>query len=337
VVAVPAACTSFDATSGDVSGDGGGAESAAGEGGPEIGKDAASPADADAAPPTILTVAQEKAKTLGVAVDAQYIYWWSLEHSEIRKADKDHSATVSTVASRPGQTVTALAVDSSGVYWLESGPDADGGTSERIMRMQSPNAQPVPIRTSSQALQLLTVDAARVLSTIGTGIIGATKAGGTVDATVGLDRRTLASDGTDVFYTYGDAVIYKLKAAGGSLLVMSGLAVPHQLTFDGLTMYGLLQSDGGSAVFKADKTLNGGNATQTMEVTQITGGPVLLTIDSLGLVWANAGDGTIKRVPRTGGVQTEVVSGLVGPNAIAADARGVYWTTESGEVGWAQR
>ena len=295
--------------------------------------------DADAAAdaaPGIIAIVHENAKTVSVAVDAQHIFWWSEEHSAIEKVDKDSPGTVIKVVTRMGQTVTKLAADVTGVYWLEAGPDEnDGGAVDsRIMRLGPSNTKPVALRTTDSALSLLAVDATRITTTVAGGVIGISKAGVPFDHGFALSQTSLAADGTSVYYIYFG--IFRLTQDGRTHNVI-GLDRPRELTVDGTTIYGFMPSDGGSALFKADDSLSDQPPTAATQIAQVSGAPLFLAVDNLGLVWANASDGTIKRVSRTGGPQEEVVPGIQSPNAIAADARGVYWTTDTGDVGWARR
>lgn len=307
-----------DGSSGDT-GQGGATES----GGPDAG-------------PGIVTIAQESARTVSVAVNAQYIYWWSTDHSAIERVDKSDPLKVVAVATRLGQTVTAVAADGAGVYWLEAGPDEnDGGAADnRIMRLGQTDPKPVALRTTTRALSLLAVDATRITTAVAGGVIGTSKNGAPFDYGFSLSPSALAADGTNVYYIYFG--IFRLTQDGTTHNVIS-LSSPRELKVDGTTIYGFTPTDGGSAIFKADDNLSDQPQSAATMVTQITGAPLFLAVDDLGLVWANASDGTIKRVARNGAALPDVASGIQAPNSIAADARGVYWTTDTGAVGWAQR
>ena len=293
-------------------------------------------ADVTDAAPGIIGIVHENAKTVSVAVDPQHIFWWSEEHSAVEKVDKDSPGTVVTVATRTGQSVTKLAADATAVYWLEAGPDENdaGAFSNRIMRFGTNDTKPVALRTTGKALSLLAVDATRIAATLPGGVIGLSKAGVPFDYGFSLDQTSLAADGMSVYYTYFG--IFRLRQDGTTANVID-LDRPRELTTDGTTIYGFIPSDGGSALFKVDDSLSSQPPSAAMHITQVGGAPLFLAVDNLGLVWANASDGTIKRVSRSGGAQVDVASGIQAPNAIAADARGVYWTTDTGDVGWARR
>lgn len=326
---VPAACSSFTST--PANGDDGGIAEAGGapvDGAPAL----------DAATGAILTLAKEKARTAFIAVDTQSIYWWSLEAHEIRKVDKADPGTVKTVVARARQMVTGLAVDSSGVYWLEAGPDEfDGGTSNRIMRLaRDATSKALPVYTQAEGMERIVLDSSRVLSTTSNGVVGAKKTGEIVDLSFLLDHEGFGSDGTNAFYTwYGN--VYRIDPSGGTSVVIHELVNPTELTFESPTMYGIVQSDAGSALFRADEAMSEQMASAATPIADLPSGTTFLALDNLGVVVANAVDGTIVRVARMTGARTPVVSELMSPNGVAADPQGVYWTTDSGEVGWATR
>jgi len=339
ILAVPAAlaaaCSSFDAVPApDSTADGGGAD------GPATSADGGATDDgggrADGSLPPVVAVAQENGAAQWVATDAQYIYWWSVDHASIMRADKDQPSAVTVLVARASQTVSAVAVDGTGVYWLESGPDViDGGTTDRIMALAPGAPTPTALFATSDSLKFLALGS-YVLSTYKDGIVRA-KAGTTADTlAVGIDRSALASDGTDAIYTYGNSGVWRLTPANASSRIIN-LPNPHQLVVESATMYGLYDSAGGSSLFKTDKAGMNKDQSAATELTQIAGGPIFVAIDTLGVVFGNGGDGTIKRVSRNGGDPALVISGRGGLNAVAADARGVYWTTDTGEVGWAPR
>jgi hypothetical protein len=332
-----AACTSFDSTPSDTPAEAGvpeGSTADAENDGAAL-SDATPRRDAAAGP---ITVAHEDARTAFVATDAQFIYWWSVSTSSILRADKTNPSQVGAVVVRPLEAVNALAVDGSGIYWLEVGPDPvqNGSRLMQLSRPFSATSTPNVLKRAPEALALLAVDSIRALTTYSGGVLGASKAGAPINFGLALDGKSLASDGMDAFYTFMGSYVYRLSSAGGSSRVI-GLPSPRELNVEGPFLYGVMDSDGGSAIFKTPKNDVDAGPTAATPLTQIAGSAIVLALDNLGVVWGNAGDGSIHRVDRSGGALPDVVSGLVGLNAIAADANGVYWTTDTGIVGWAPR
>jgi hypothetical protein len=334
------ACGSFDATTPDALAEAGLPEGAATDASLDGGEatDAAPDAALGDGAQAPLAVAQESSKTQYVATDAKYIYWWSTSQSAILRADKDHLTAIDTVAARSGEALNALAVDGSGVYWLEAGPDPVQYGS-RIMQLERPfsagNVPTVLFRTPDP-LSRLALDSTRALSTFSSGVVGATKTGTPINFGLGIDGRSLTSDDTNAFYSFAYAYVFRVGASGNSTRVIS-VPAPRELIVEGSALYGVMDVDAGSAIFKTDKTESDALVAAAVQLVQLPASTVFLAIDNLGLVWGNASDGSIHRVGRSGGTPTDVASAIVGMNAIAADERGVYWSTDTGAVGWATR
>lgn len=277
---------------------------------------------------SVVVVASENDSTVGVAVNQERIYWWSVLDSRIASAAKDDPTRVETVAFRPKQTVTAVVADASGVYWLENGPDEDGATSSRIMTKDGSGTRAV-FRTTD-ALRYLALSPMRVDTSAHSAVCVAPRgdgAGGCIS--VSSSDNALADDGFNVFYTFADGIY----ALGGKQIV-SGAANAHDLVLDGTNVYAVVPRPPGNALVKGDKN---GPATAVTDVAKTPAGRILLALDNLGLVYANVDDGTIWRQPTTGGEPTMLKSGVTRPNAIVADANGVYWSTDDGHVVWVVR
>ncbi len=74
-------------------------------------------------------------------------------------------------------------------------------------------------------------------------------------------------------------------------------------------------------------------ATQTVRDVGVgEASPVAIALAGGDVFWANAGDGTIRMLPKGKVSPMTIAAGQSGPNAIAADGDGVYWTTASGSV-----
>lgn len=284
-------------------------------------------------------VIHENARTAFVATDKGSVYWWSEASSEIRRFDKASPGTSITVLPRPGQSVTALAVDSSGIYWLETGADvADAGAIDnRIMRLATGSPIADALRASTEAMSLFALNNQFVVATRAGGIVGATKAGVAFDTGLGIDGRGLGADATNAYYTYLGG-IFRFTPAANSSNVIQGLDNPTELVTDGDVLYAVTQSaNGPSVVVRVDDSQSDQKVTSATTLTAISGGPLRLAVDNLGVVIMDGADGTIGRVSKTGGAVSTLVTGLNAPNAIAADANGVYWTSEAGDIGWLRR
>ena len=335
------ACTSFDSTPSDTPAEAGLPEGATTDAGQDVaeigdaGPDATSPGDAARA---VVSVAQENARTAYVATDAQYIYWYSTALKAIVRAEKADPGHVDTLVSGPQQVVQALAVDTSGLYWIEVGPDMVQ-TGSRLMQLTKPISSafaPTVLFRTTAPISRLALDSNRALTTIAGGIAGATKGGTPINFGAGNDGKSLVSDDMDAFYTFGNTYVYRLTSMGGSFKVIT-VPSPRELNVEGAFLYGVMGTDAGSAVFKTPKVEADAPATAATQLVQLPGSAFFLTLDNLGVVWGDAADGSIHRVGRLGGAVTDLASAIVGLNSIAADADGVYWASDTGAVGWAPR
>src|SRR5262249_49926683 len=150
---------------------------------------------------TILSLAHESDTTSSIAVDDARIYWWSKADRRIAGVDKCDPSTVHTFAARTNQVVSAIAVDASGVYWVELGPDGAGATTFRIMR-QLPGGTPQVICASDSTLARLALGPFNVVSMQPGGVFECDKGdGGAQIHSVALNTAGITEDLTGkIFY-----------------------------------------------------------------------------------------------------------------------------------------
>jgi hypothetical protein len=323
------ACGSFGSGTDD-SAPADGSADATGEGG--------SPDDSaiDGGSDVVLT--EEHARTAAIAVDGTNIYWWSTRDSRIAKVAKADPHTIKTAVARVGQSVSAIAADTTGLYWLEAGPDdgAEGGVTNRIMKVVG-DAQPIVLYRSTSPLAQFALDSFRVATTAPNAIEAVTNTGVAAERVLALDQRGLASDGTTLFYTLNTAVYRINNTTGAPEQVIDGLGQPHAIALDALYLFGVVANGASSKIVRVDKTRTGATATDASDVVDLGEGPIALALGGADVVWTDAQAGTITRAPKTGGATTIVQAGVQGPNAVAADDAGVYFTSEGGTVGWVKR
>lgn len=292
--------------------------------------------ESDASAPRLLT--HEDARTAFVTTDASFIYWWSAQHQAVRKVAKVAYQDVIVVSARPTAAVTELKATESGLFWLEVAPEGpDGGAmGGRIMRLRGDGTVPGPITVAPGQLGHLAIGAEWALATTGGGVIGSFFDGSAISSGFGIDGQGFASDGQIAYYTYLGG-IFRYAPNGSTSNVIQGLEEPTELVAEGSTLFGLTQTTTGNAVFRIDDGKSEQTSLEAQQLSDVVGGPVHLALDSSGVVIVNAADGTIRRVARSGGDQGLVLGGLDSPNSVAADVDGIYWTTDSGDVGWLPR
>jgi hypothetical protein len=60
--------------------------------------------------------------------------------------------------------------------------------------------------------------------------------------------------------------------------------------------------------------------------------PTGIAFDGESLYWTNAGDGTVVKMPKSGGVPLTVATGQTAPFGIGVSSSGTYWTDQAGTV-----
>jgi hypothetical protein len=294
------------------------------------------PADGAAPSGTIVPLARGTSASL-VAIDDAYVYWWSAERHTIYRGTRQDPSAVDPLIVRAGQTASGLMVDESGVYWIEQGLDDEGGTTSRVMtRAGDGGIRELirsPVQLSRLALRPLDVLA---LEAPGDWIWDASKQGGTATRSgFGIDGTgSFVSDGTDVFYMFGyddNKCICVIGRPG----VVGGLNRPRGLIVDATRLYWIAPEAATVSILSVPKDSRDAPADAAIPLVTGQANTVALAVQGSDLIWANLGDDTIVRGPKSGAGPTAIIaSDAGGPNAIAADSRGVYWTSDLG-VSWA--
>lgn len=109
------------------------------------------------------------------------------------------------------------------------------------------------------------------------------------------------------------------KKDGSGDVSASGQDTPARLTLDPNNLYWVA----GGNLMKLAKT--GGVA-----VPMTAAAPSDITSDGTNVYWVVAGDGTLRRIPVTGGTPVILASGLGAPSSVAVDETHVYWTNPGG-------
>ena len=281
----------------------------------------------------------EKAATQFVASDTGNIYWWSTKKGCIERVGKKNLAQTFDVVCRMGVTVGGVAVDSTNVYWLESGA-GDGGVTSRIQRVPSSGINAVPAlndETTTILSQILLAGSVSASAGSGNGgpsvVLVSTDGSSAKQFDVGITAPLIAGDGSKFYYYFLDS-IFSMDQGGGTQKVASGLSGSGQIVADTSNLYVADLRSGANVLITFAKDGPVTDAKAVSGLATLASGALLLAMDRLGVVVADVREGSISRVDRITGAITNVASMLGSINQVAADPDGIYYSTEDGDVGW---
>jgi len=112
---------------------------------------------------------------------------------------------------------------------------------------------------------------------------------------------------------------------------------PRSFAADNTSVYAVAGNGAGTTLYRIDKTGSAQAPGAAAALATLVPGAIAIAVDNLGVIVANAGTGTIVRVPRDGGPAATLADDVAGVSSVAADAQGVYWTSDSGAVTWLHR
>jgi hypothetical protein len=230
----------------------------------------------------------------------------------------------------------ALVVDSTSVYWTNSGSSTAGGD---VMSAPLCGGTPVTIAppvmlgpTTEANPNGVVANASDVFWSVteGNGYILSAPIGGGSTTTLATDQRgplVLAINGSnlywldDGFVEDGSGAIVKMSITGGRPTTLARPKFPDNLAVDSDDVY--FTNNGG--VFKVPTA---GGATTT--VAAVPAGADAIALDAANVYWTVYNDpppSLIMKVPKRGGAPVTLVSSdLVSPSRIASDGSYLYWT-----------
>ncbi len=310
--------------------------------------------------PVTLASGQSYPQTL--AVDQSTVYWASLYSYSVDKVAKDGGPFTSL--SQGEIYPSGVALDAKNLYWVDRGY----GTGDGLVRKLSltggaPTTLVGDLSTHPTAITVTGGAGAEIYyATLGTnGLDGEVwrvspdnvpdSGAGAVVATLQNNPTSLVADATGVYWTnYGSAVppdagqngsVMRCavpECPGGPEAVATGQAHPRGIALDAthvyFTEYGTGQGDG--SVVRVPRASTGGLDGGGAAVTTLAGGllyPDAVAVDAK-YVYFTTRAGLIQRVPLAGGAP-ETVATLVQSyaTAIATDERFLYFATPGGAAG----
>jgi hypothetical protein len=237
-----------------------------------------------------------------------------------------------TLATGMGDEPTAIAVDTSDVYWAGWGGTSPG----HVFKMPITGGTVTILATVAQGSFRIALDASYVYWTAsanpaGTGAVMKVPIGGGAATTLasGLNGPIgIAIDAANVYWAdYRDGTVMKVAKVGGSpsILAKQGLS-PFYLAVDTTNVYWTDISF--DSVMQMP--LTGGSAT-TLYAEKGGPGPYDIAIDATHVFWSSFHGGTVATAPIGGGPATTLASGLVpgqgGNVPIALDSLNVFFAS----------
>lgn len=224
-----------------------------------------------------------------------------------------------------GTNPWALAVSPTHLYWTNlaggsvSGVALNGGLPVTITSVSSPNG----IALNGTTL-FVTSDANRIGSV--------PSSGGSFGAIItGISAAGIATDGTHLFWGAQSAgTIHRALLNGSSpSTIQTGENWPNQLASDATHLYWINSGNiPGTGALRRRSHSTG--AVESLW-TGVNGG-YGVAVSSTHVYWTHYADGTVSRMPKTGGAAEVMVSNEPEVQGVAVDAISLYWTTSAGNL-----
>lgn len=314
------ACSSFDAANTAPTDDAAAA--------PDTGAPADGGNDTGALPAPVITVSFQRSPTR-IALDTDAVYWRNAGEptdaggplSEIFKLARSKDAAPVQLV-RDIQGGDGLTIDRDYVYW---GTDEPCGAPNPIKRIKKNGGTPQPVLAGCAPPNVseLVVDGADVFfaSRYGGGEVARAREGVSTTMAKGASRG-LASDTLSIYFGQpSTATLVRIDKGdvNNSVQVFAPAQGVVAVVADETAVYWITEHN---TVARLDRDKPVGIPT-ILATDQPS--PTAIALTATHVLWTNAGDGTVRRVAKTGGTPETIASQQDDPVAIAADEAGIYW------------
>jgi hypothetical protein len=269
---------------------------------------------------------------VGLAVDANNVYWTNSGSNEVMQAKLDGSSPV-TLAT--GQSVPfSVKVAGGFVYW---GSHSATG----VLRKTPIGGGVITDVANSAAVREICIgandiwwtndpDDVQQIPLSGMGVDG----GALVVATGNLLANGIATDGTDLYWVNrGMGEIKRSDLNPLNSYAPGSGDVPWDIEVDAKSVY---WTEAGTPPAKGQVSMSvKPTGTESLVPVIIASGqaaPHGIAIDATHVYWASSGDGTIHKAPIGGGADTVLVSGQMKPENVVVDSKYVYWTDPKADL-----
>jgi hypothetical protein len=278
----------------------------------------------------IVTLASDPPGVWGIALDATQVYWTNPIEKTVATSSK----------ATPGRRLLAsdefvprdVASNGLHVYWGDY-QIFSAGCEEQIIGSIGPDgskpgglnfgrcgARAGLLRIALGATQIYGIDANT------NGSLTQFPLDGTPPSVLqtGLGEVTaVVVDRMAIFYARTTGISRFDKSSGLPVDLATQKSAPQDLALDAANLYWVTDAGG---VLSLPRSAPAGTPPTTLASDQSS--PSRLAVDNAFVYWTNTGDGTVRAVPKGGGVVTTIAFGQMRPFGVAVDDGGVYWTNQ---------
>jgi hypothetical protein len=313
------ACTSFDADATAAQTDGASP--------PEEGSSADGGSDAAPLSAPVVAVSLQRSP-IRIALDADAVYWRNAgeatdaggPRAEIVKLARSPGAAPIQLA-RDIQGGDGLTIDKDYVFWGSGGPCGTPIPVQRIKKTGGLAPEQVVSGCTYRGVSDLVVDGPDVFF-VYPGAVARARQGSAVTTMAMGTAQALAIDKLSVYFAQpSTATLVRIDKSDVTHAV--NVFAPSQRVVAAVTddtaVYWITENN---TVARLDRDKP---STAPTVLASDQPAPTAIALTATHVLWTNGGDGTVRRVAKTGGTPETIASQQDDPAAIAADDAGIYW------------